>query len=283
MIQFEKDFVKELEIEYRSVFLWKIELARFYQRNNQYESGRIILLKIFKQLDNKEGLDDVKLELCDASDIGEKSLLKQINESNLEKESDKLKYISIRFFQFLQKRDFAESEKWLNEFEERCIKYDFSYYKADIVFHEVWFLYRKSQFNEARDLLEKLDEFFKQSYNAFYILKSLLFLKLGKYDEAESVYNGKMHLYINDDVCLSFIKFMKNDFSGAKKFLEKWKVDNDINKILDYVCLYEIKWNDFNKKKNSSLFNQNEDIAKSLKKCVEMKKVVVKMYDMYFL
>ena len=47
---------------------------------------------------------------------------------------------------------------------------------------------------------------------------------------------------------------------------------------------YEKKWNDFNQKKNSSsLFNQNEDITKLLKDCVEMKKIVVKMYDDFFL
>ena len=208
MIKFEKDFTKELEIEHRSAFLWKIQLARFFQRNNQFESERIIILKIFKQLDNKEGFDDVKLEFCISNDInGEKFLLKQINESNLEKESDKLKYFSIRFFQFLRKRDFAESEKWLNEFEEGCIKYDFSYYEHKIVFHKVWFLYWKLKFNEALDLLEELDEVFKQIYSEFYVLKSLLLLKLGKYDEAEYVYDGHFHFDdIHDNVCHSFIK-----------------------------------------------------------------------------
>ena len=211
--------------------------------------------------------------------------MKQINESNLEKESDKLKYFSIRFFQFLRKRDFAESEKWLNEFEEGCIKYDFSYYEHKIVFHKVWFLYWKLKFNEALDLLEELDEVVKHSYDIFKLLKSLLLIKLGKYDKAESVFDGHIHFdVIYDDVCLSFIKVMKHDFTGAKKFLEKWKLKNDVNKILDYVFFYEKKWNDFNQKKNSSsLFNQNEDISKLLKDCVEMKKIVVKMYDDFFL
>ena len=208
--------------------------------------------------------------------------MKQINESNLEKESDKLKYLSIRFSQFLRKRDFAESEKWLNEFEERCIKYDFSYYEHKIVFYKVWFLYWKLEFNEALDLLEELDEVFKQIYSEFYVLKSLLLLKLRKYDEAESVFDGEISINIHENVCHSFIKVMKNDFTGAMKFLEKWKVENDVNKILDYVFFYEKKWNDFNQKKNSSLFN-HEDITKSLKDCVEMKKIVVKMYDDFFL
>ena len=43
MIQFEKDFTKELENEHRLVFLWKIELARFYKRNNHYESQSCLL------------------------------------------------------------------------------------------------------------------------------------------------------------------------------------------------------------------------------------------------
>ena len=116
-------------------------------------------------------------------------------------------------------------------------------------------------------------------------LKSLLLLKLRKYDKAESVFDGRISINIHDDVCLSFIKVMKHDFTEAKKFLEKWKVDDDVNKILDYVFFYEKKWNDFNQKKknSSSLFNQNEEITKSLKDCLEMKKIVVKMYDDFFL
>ena len=134
--------------------------------------------------------------------------------------------------------------------------------------------------------MEELDEDVKQKHSIFKLLKSLLLIKLGKYDKAESVFDGHIHFdVIYDDVCHSFIKVMKHDFTGAKKFLEKWKLKYDVNKILDYVFFYEKKWNDFNQKKknSSSLFNQNEEITKSLKDCVEMKKIVVKMYDDFFL
>ena len=73
---------------------------------------------------------------------------------------------------------------------------------------------------------------------------------------------------------------MKHDFSGAKELLESWNIDNDI--LLDYVCLYEMKWFDFNQKKNSPSLNQRHEVASSLKECVEMKKIIIEMYDDYF-
>jgi len=282
MSRFQQDFMIELDIEHRSVFLWKIQLAKFYLNNN-IEFKRSEYLDLFKKLMNKEGFDDVKLELYGmSSQYGEEIFFKQINESKLEK-PEKLKYFSLRFHHWVRVRNFDESEKWLLKFEEGCMNYDFSFYESDIVFHKVWFLYWKSQFNKALELLEQLDEAVKQMSDTFYFLESLLLLKLGKYDEAETVYDGRSIVDTNDDSILSFVKFMKCDFSGVKKLLEKWKVVNEINNILDYVCLYEMKWNDFNRKKNSSSFNQNEDFIKSLKECVEMKKIIVKMYDDFFL
>ena len=112
----------------------------------------------------------------------------------------------------------------------------------------------------------------------------MLLFKLGKYDEAESVYNGfdKRNLDIFDSLSLSFVKFMKHDFSGAKELLKSWMIDDVINKILVYVCLYEVKLCDFNQKKNSSSLNQRHEVASSLKECVEMKKIIIEMYDDFF-
>ena len=170
------------------------------------------------------------------------------------------------------------------KFEEGCTDYDLSYYEVYIVSYKVWFLFWKSQFNEALVLLEELDEVFKRSYSVFRFLRSLLLLKLGKYDEAESVYDGKSIFELFDYVCLSFVKFMKHDFSGAKDLLEKRKIHEEgINDISIGVWLYELKWNDFNQKKISFSFNQNEDVTKSLKECVEMKKMIAKWYDKFLL
>ena len=283
MIQFEQEFEKEVAIEHRSIFLWKIQLSNFFQRNKNLQRSGAILSKLFKQLINKEGFEDVKLELCSLlHSLDEETLLKQINEDHLESHSSKLKYFTIKFLQYLRKRNFDESEKWLTKFEQECRKYDFSYYEPHLVLRKVWLLYQKSQFNEALELLEELDEWKQLSFGSFYIQKSLLLLKLGKYDEAESVYDGKIVSNLLSFLSLSFVKFMKHDFSGAKEFLESWKIIVNINNILDYVCLYEMKWCDFNQKKNSSLLNQKYEVAKSLKECVEMKKIIIKMYDDLF-
>ena len=75
---------------------------------------------------------------------------------------------------------------------------------------------------------------------------------------------------------------MKHDLPGAKKLLESWMIDNDINNIFNYVCLYEMKWCDSKQKKNSSSLNQRHEVAKSSKECVEMKKIIMEMYDDYF-
>ena len=209
-------------------------------------------------------------------------LLNQINKNNLESHSSKLKYFSIRYSLYLKKRNFDESEKWLTKLEQESRRYDFSYYEPHLVIRKVWLLYWKSQFNEALELLEELDEWINLSFDFFYIQKLLLLLKLGKYGEAESVYDGRSKLNVFDSLSVSFVKFMKHDFSGAKEFLESWKIDNDINKILYYVCLYEMKWFDFNQKKNSPSLNQRHEVAKSLKECVETKKIIIEMYDDYF-
>ena len=281
VIQFEQEFSKELEIEHRSIFFWKIQLADFFQRNKNFQRADAIISKLFKQLVNKEGFEDVKLELRSSLSLLEQEiLLKQINEDHLESHSSMLKYFSIRYLQYLRKRNFDESEKWLTKFEQECRKYDFSFYEPHLVFRKSWLLYWKSQFNEALELLEDLDEWKKVPFGFFYLFKSLLLLKLGKYDEAESVYDGRSDLNVLDSLSLSFVKFMKHDFSGAKELLESWNIDNDI--LLDYVCLYEIKWLDFNQKKNSSSLNQRHEVAKSLKECVEMKRTIIEMYDDYF-
>ena len=283
MIQLEQEFAKELEFEHSSIFLWKIQLAIFFQRNKNFQRSKAIRSKLLKQLVDKEGFEDVKLEFCTFNSLSdEETLLKKINENDLESYSSKLKYFSIRYLQYLRKRDFDESEKWLTKFEQECRKYDFSYYEPHLVFHKTWLLYWKSQFNEALELLEGLDEWIKLLFNSFYVFKSLLLLKLGKYDEAESVYDGRSDLNVFDSLSVSFVKFMKHDFSGAKELLESWKINNDIKIILDYVCLYEIKWLDFNQKKNSSSLNQRHEVAKSSKECVEMKKILMEMYDDVF-
>ena len=119
----------------------------------------------------------------------------------------------------------------------------------------------------------------KIPFGCFYLFKSLLLLKLGKYDEVESVYDGRK-LDLLDSLSLSFVKFMKHDFAGAKEFLESWKILIGINNILDYVCLYEMKWCDFNQKKNSS--SLRDKVLKSLEECVEMKKAIIEKYDNYF-
>ena len=283
MIQFEQNLSKELEIEHRSIFLWKIQLADFFLKKKKFQRSQTIVSKLFKQLVDKEGFEDVKFELCSLLSLSgdEETLLKQINEDHLESHSSKLKYFTIKYLQYVRNRNFDESEKWLTKFEQECRKNDFSYYEPHFVLHKVWLLYWKSQFNEALKLLEELDEWKKISFFIFYIQKSLLLLKLGKYDEAESVYNGfeKRNLDLLDSLSLSFVKFMKHDLPGAKELLKSWKMVEGVRNILDYVCLYEIKWCDFNRKKNSSSLNQTHEVAKSLK---EMKKIIIEMYDDFF-
>ena len=271
MIQFERDFSNELEIEHRSIFCWKIRLSNFLKRKNQKNRAEKINSDLFKLLDKKKGLDDVKLDFCGCS-IGSfrgEILLEQIDEKKLEEQSFKIKYFSLCFYCFLRKRDFDKSEKWLMRLEEGCTKYDFSYYEPGIVSHKVWFLYWKSQFNEAFGLLERLGEALRP-FDSFFLLKSLLLLKLKKYEEAESVFDGVEDSFSFSCLCLSFIKFLRNDFSGAMKNLEKYDNDDAIEEILNYVYFYEIKWHNFNEKKSSSSIN--EESKKSLKECVEMKK-----------
>ena len=285
MNQFEQKFSKELEIEHRSIFLWKIQLADFFLKKKIFQRSQTIVSKLFKQLVDKEGFDDVKFELCSLLSLSgdEETLLKQINEDHLESHSSKLKYFTIKYLQYVRNRNFDESEKWLTKFEQECRKNDFSYYEPHFVFRKVWLLYWKSQFNEALKLLEELDEWKKISFFIFYIQKSLLLLKLEKYDEAESVYNGfeKRNLDLLDSLSLSFVKFMKHDLPGAKELLKSWKMVEGVRNIFNYVCLYEIKWCDFNRKKNSSSLNQTHEVAKSSKECVEMKKIIIE-YDDFF-
>ena len=97
MIQFEKDFAKELEIEHRSIFLWKMNFSRFLVSNSRFDRSSEIAYDLFKQLKNKERFDDVKLELCGLI-VEHEVLFEQINESKLENQPDKLKYYSICFF-----------------------------------------------------------------------------------------------------------------------------------------------------------------------------------------
>ena len=277
-IQFHQEFEKGLVIEHRSIFLWKIQLCNFFQKNKNFQQSNAIVSKLFKQLVNKKGFEDVKLQLCALlHPLNGETLLKQINEGHLESHSSKLKYFTIRYMQYLQKGNFDESEKWLTKFEQECRKYDFSYYEPHLVLRKVWLLYQKSQFNEALELLEELDEWKQLSFGSFYIQKSLLLLKLSKYDEAESLFDDESDFDLFDSLSVSFVKFMKHDFSGAKEFLESWKIIVNINNILDYVCLYEMKWFDFNQKKNSSSLNQRHEVASSLKECVEMKKIIIEI------
>ena len=283
MIQFHQEFEKELAIEHRSIFLWKIQLSIFFLENKNFQHTKAIVSKLFKQLVNKEGFEDVKFELYVLlSPLDGETILKQINEHHLESHSSKLKYFSIRYLQYLRQRNFDESEKWLTKFEQECRKYNFCYYKPYLVLRKSWLLYWKSQFNEALVLLEDMDEGEKKLFSTFYLFKSLMLLKLGKFVEAESVFDGESNFDLLESLSLSFVKFMKHDFSGAKELLESWKIDIGINNILDYVCLYEMKWFDFSQKKNSSSLNQGHEVLKSLKECVEMKKIVIEMYDDYF-
>ena len=283
MIQLEQNFSKKLAIEHRSIFLWKIELSNFFHNNKNLQRADGLRSELFKQLVKKEGFEDVKLGLCNLlSLLGQEKLLKQINEGHLESHSSKLKYFSTRYLQYLRNRNFDESEKWLTKFEQECRNYDFSYYEPHLVLRKSWLLYWKSQFNEALVLLEELDEWKRVSFGEFYFFKSLLLLKLYKYNEAESVFNYRIDLDFLQYLSLSFIKFMKHDSPGAKELLESWKIVNDINNIFNYVCLYEMKWCDFNQKKNSSSLNQKYEVKKSLKECVEMKKIIMEMYDDYF-
>ena len=283
MIEFEQEFAKELESEHSSIFIWKVQIIIFLKNNKNYQRAEAISSELFKQLINKKGFEDVKLELCGLlSSLDRETLLKQINEHHLESHSSKLKYYSIRYSLYLKNRNFDESKKWLTKFEQECRKYDFSYYEPHFVLRKVWLLYWKSQFNDVLELLEKWDEWKRLLFGVFYLFKSLLLLKLGKYNEAESVYDDKNDFDVLQSLSLSFVKFMKNDFSGAKEILESWKINDDINNILDYVCLYKMKWYDFNQKKNSSSLNQRHEVAKSLKECVEMKEAIIEMYDNYF-
>ena len=283
LICFEQEFAKELKISHRSIFFWKIKLVDFFQRNKNFQRSKAIISELFKQLVKKEGFEDVKIEFSRLlPSVEQEIFLKQINESHLESHSSKLKYFSIRYLQYLKNRNFNESEKWLTKFEQECRKNDFSYYQPLFVFRKVWLLYWKSQFNGALKLLEDLDEWNKNFYE-FYIFKSLLLFKLGKYDEAESVFDGINDLGILQYLSLSYVKFMKHDFSGAKELLESWKIDNDINNILKCVCLYETKCWNFNQKTGSSPLNQREDIQKSLKECVEIKNVIIEMCNEVFL
>ena len=101
MIQFEQEFEKELEFEHSSIFLWKIQLAIFFQNNKNFQRSEYIRSKLLKQLVDKEGFEDVKLELCNLlslmySSAGE-TLLKQINEHHLESHSSRLKYFYTRY------------------------------------------------------------------------------------------------------------------------------------------------------------------------------------------
>ena len=156
------------------------------------------------------------------------------------------------------------------------------YYEPHLVLYKTWLLYWKSQFNEALELLEELDKWEKASFVEYlHLFKSLLLLKLDKYDEAESVYDGRK-LDLLHSLSLSFIKFMKHDLPGAKELLKSWKMVEGVRNILDYVCLYEVKLCDFNQKKNSSSMNQRHEVSKSLKECVEMKTMIIEMYDDYF-
>ena len=188
IIQLEQEFAEELKSEHRLIFLWKIQLACFYQNNKNFKRSEAICSELFKQLVNKEGFVDVKLDLCSSIDFlhGER-LLEQINESHLESNSSKLMYYSPKYYQYLREKNFDESEKWSIKFEQKCKIDQISYYEPQIVFDKVWLLYWKLQFNEALNLLEGLDEWIKHIYGDFNILKALLLLKLGKYDEAESL------------------------------------------------------------------------------------------------
>ena len=245
MIQLEQNFSKKFAIEHRSIFLWKIELSNFFHNNKNLQRSKAIRSELFKQLVNEKGFEDVKLGLCSfLSSLDEETLLKQINEDHLESLSSKFKYFSTRYLQYLMNRNFDESEKWLTKFEQECRKNDFSYYEPHLVLRKSWLLYWKSQFNEALVLLEELDEWKRVSIGEFYFFKSLLLLKLHKYNEAESVFNYRIDLDLLQYLSLSFIKFMKHDLPGAKELLESWKIDNDINNIFNYVCLYEMKWCD---------------------------------------
>ena len=53
MIEFEQYYLKELENEHRSIFLWKIELASFFLRNNHVQRGKEIAFQLCEQLDEK--------------------------------------------------------------------------------------------------------------------------------------------------------------------------------------------------------------------------------------
>ena len=198
-IQFQQEFGNKLAIEHRSIFLWKIQLSKFFQENKNFQQSRAIVSKLFKQLVNKKGFEDVKLELCVLLvSSAQETLLKQINEHHLESHSSKLKYFTIRYLQYLKNRNFDESEKWLTKFEQECRKYDFSYYEPHLVLYKSWLLYQKSQFNEALVLLEDMDEGKKKLFNTFYLFKSLMLLKLGKFVEAESLFDGEsIFIYLN--------------------------------------------------------------------------------------
>ena len=186
MIQLEQNFSKKLAIEHRSIFLWKIELSNFFHNSKNLQRSKAIRSELFKQLVNEKGFEDVKLGLCSfLSPLDEETLLKQINEDHLESLSSKLKYFSTRYLQYLMNRNFDESEKWLTKFEQGCRKNDFSYYEPHLVLRKSWLLYWKSQFNEALVLLEELDEWKRVSIGEFYFFKSLLLLKLHKYNEAD--------------------------------------------------------------------------------------------------
>ena len=55
MIQFQQEFEKELAIEHRSIFLWKIQLSKFFQENKNLQRAEAISFELFEQLINKEG------------------------------------------------------------------------------------------------------------------------------------------------------------------------------------------------------------------------------------
>ena len=76
---------------------------------------------------------------------------------------------------------------------------------------------------------------------------------------------------------------MKHDLSAAKDLLESCKYFIEIKNILDWIYFYEMKLRDSNQKKSSPSMNQRQDLAKSLKECIEMKKMIIKMYDDFFL
>ena len=241
--------------------------------------------KLYNQIVFKNDFVEIKLKLANytSEKRQQEMLLKNINVNDLESHSLKIQYFVLKYHQYLRKMKLEKCERWLVKFENECKSYDSVYYESDIVFFKVWLLYWKLQYHDALELLDKLDN--KCGNSTFYVFKSLLLLKLWKFDEAESAFNdfgllsyaGSFHLTVS----LSFIKFMRHDLSGANKLLRDWIEKENIETILNWIFLYGRKFNDFNEKKNSSL--SKDSINLSLGDCFEMKKTIVKMYDNLFL